>query len=125
MAAQATSTEPASLKKPGRTTPHSGATQSRASPPSAVSNSSTAIVPSEPLTGIPPSVSALTSPRSSEGGHDLVGEKAVAGDRAAPVDPGRAGQVGEAAARLLDDDLEGGDAPHLDRRLHRGADGTP
>src|ERR687897_2537150 len=81
--AQASAVPPASLKNPGRTTPHSGASQSRARPPRAVSYRTTVSTPAGPCTlavllpsarGVPWQGSASASPEAAEpalGGDDL------------------------------------------------------
>src|SRR4029450_248721 len=95
--AQATTVAPTSLKNPGRTTPHSGASHSSARLPRAISNSTTAITPVGPDTCTTPSWSA-----AAERGQYLVVQVAVGADRAAAVGAGGAAQVGEGATGPLE-----------------------
>src|SRR5918996_5844797 len=123
--AQASAVPPASLKNPGRTTPQSGASHSRARPPSAVSYRTTVRTPAGPCTAAIPlcarhrCLGSLACPLGSgpQGREHPIVEQAVGRDRAAPGGGRGATEVGEAAAGLLDDHLGCRQVPELDLRF--------
>ena len=98
---------PASLKNPGRTTPHSGASQSRARPPSAVSYRTTVSTPAGPCTvrrppRAPRGVRGSVAPPAHPSGGTRLGVDDLAGDpgRLVGAEPGDqpGGVVGRAPA---------------------------
>src|SRR4029453_18310897 len=93
--AQASALPPASLKNPGRTTPHSGASQSRARPPSAVSYRTTVSTPAGPCTVLRPSLRVgvrwqRSASASSDAAEPTLGVDDLAGDpgRVVGAEPG-------------------------------------